>query len=406
MKKTGNKPQVKQKKRLNTKGYVFLTILLAFVIAISVWILSNFREDESTHPFQGRTTEEETTSTSILPTVETCIAESDTTTCTIPEEVAALNISLFNDVRCSQGVLIHADSGEIVDGLLENQRGYPASLTKMMTAIVAIENLPDLDDTYTLTLEISDAIYGHDLSIAGYEVDETLTYYDYLCGCLMRSGAECCLALADGVCGKDTIAESEDVFVDLMNEKAEQLGLTNTHFENCTGEHDDNHYSTPYDMARILAYCLKNDTFREIIEYKSYTTTATEKFPDGHFYYSTIYYATPDMSEYEDLFQFIGGKTGYTDDSGQCLASASIVNGQTYVLVTFGATNFENAGTRHLGVKDMLQIMSQFSEALGNKITTTETTAETAESSEVSATSDSFESSETSDVTSTEPSAE
>ena len=109
-------------------------------------------------------------------------------------------------------------------------------MTKIMTTIVAIENLSDLDQQITLTNDMVADLYAQDATQAGFQPGETAPAIDYLYGVMLPSGAECCRALAV------TIAGSEDAFVDLMNQKAEKLGLDNTHFCNTTGLHADNHY--------------------------------------------------------------------------------------------------------------------------------------------------------------------
>lgn len=167
---------------------------------------------------------------------------------------------------------------------------------------------------------------------------------------MLPSGAECCRALAV------TIAGSEDAFVDLMNQKAEKLGLDNTHFCNTTGLHADNHYSTAKDIATLLHYALKNDTFREIIESPYHSTQATNVHPDGFTFYSTMFKNLSDTTVIDG--QILGGKTGFTSEAGCCLASFAEIDDIEYILVTAGAYQ---AGTPH--IDDAVKLYNRLGEA-------------------------------------------
>ena len=227
---------------------------------------------------------------------------------------------------------------------------YPASMTKIMTTIVAIENLSDLDQQITLTNDMVADLYAQDATQAGFQPGETAPAIDYLYGVMLPSGAECCRALAV------TIAGSEDAFVDLMNQKAEKLGLDNTHFCNTTGLHADNHYSTAKDIATLLHYALKNDTFREIIESPYHPTQATNVHPDGFTFYSTMFKNLSDTTVIDG--QILGGKTGFTSEAGCCLASFAEIDDIEYILVTAGAYQ---AGTPH--IDDAVKLYNRLGEA-------------------------------------------
>ncbi|MGG6310804.1 D-alanyl-D-alanine carboxypeptidase family protein [Paenibacillus macerans] len=163
---------------------------------------------------------------------------------------------------------------------------YPASLTKMMTAIVAIENLPDLKEKITLTHSVFQGLSEADASMAGFQPGEKVMAIDLLYGALLPSGAESCIGLADYIAG------SEKNFVGMMNQKAADLGMHNTHFENSTGLHNENHYSTVKDLTILLSYALQNDTFREIFTSSRHSTPQTNKHPDGITFYSTMFKKT------------------------------------------------------------------------------------------------------------------
>ena len=223
-------------------------------------------------------------------------------------------------------------------------------MTKIMTAIVAIEELDDLDQEITLTSDMFAGLYERDATQAGFQPDETVRAIDLLYGVMLPSGAECCIALAD------TIAGSEEGFVELMNQKAEKLGMDGTHFCDTTGLHDPDHYSTAKDIAILLKYAIRNDTFREIIESPYYSTPGTNIHPDGITFYSSMFNNLPDPSVTGG--KILGGKTGFTNDAGLCLASFAEIDGTEYILVTAGAFS---AGTPH--ITDAVTIYNRLGEA-------------------------------------------
>ena len=241
--------------------------------------------------------------------------------------VKELDISGINS---PYAVLMQVRGGRVIGEINGEQQMYPASMTKIMTTIVAIENLKDLDQEITLTNEMFEGLYEQDATQAGFQPGETVRAIDLLYGVMLPSGAECCIALAD------TISGSEADFVALMNEKAAKLGMSGTNFCDTTGLHDANHYSTAKDIAVLLKYALRNDTFREIIESPYHSTPATNIHPDGITFYSTMFKNLSDTVVTDG--QIMGGKTGYTGEAGHCLASFAEIDGIEYILVTGGAS--------------------------------------------------------------------
>lgn len=241
--------------------------------------------------------------------------------------VKELDISGINS---PYAVLMQVRGGRVIGEINGEEQMYPASMTKIMTTIVAIENLKDLDQEITLTNEMFEGLYEQDATQAGFQPGETVRAIDLLYGVMLPSGAECCIALAD------TIAGSEADFVTLMNEKAAKLGMTGTNFCDTTGLHDANHYSTARDIAVLLKYALKDDTFREIIESPYHSTPGTNIHPDGITFYSTMFKNLSDTAVTDG--KIMGGKTGYTGEAGHCLASFAEIDGTEYILVTGGAS--------------------------------------------------------------------
>lgn len=261
--------------------------------------------------------------------------------------VQELDISGINS---SCAVLMQARGGKIIGEINGEQTMYPASMTKIMTAIVAIEELDSLDREITLTDETFAGLYERDATQAGFQPGETVQAIDLLYGVMLPSGAECCIALADDIAG------SEEGFVELMNQKAEKLGMDGTHFCDSTGLHDPDHYSTAKDIAVLLKYAIRNDTFREIIESPYHSTAATNIHPDGITFYSSMFNNLPDTSVTGG--KILGGKTGFTNDAGLCLASFAEIDGTEYILVTAGAFS---AGTPH--ITDAVTIYNRLGEA-------------------------------------------
>lgn len=198
-----------------------------------------------------------------------------------------------------------------------------ASLTKIMTCIVAIENIDNLDNKVTLTNQVFYGLAEAHAAVAGFRIGEQVTYRDLIMGALLPSGADATRALALNIAG------SEDEFVKLMNQKVQQLNLKNTNFENTTGLESPNHYSSVKDISIILKYALQNDTFKNMYTTREYTTTNNLTF------YSTLKKVSNNYSI--DVSNILGTKTGYTDEAGLCMSSIANYNGVNYLLVTAGA---------------------------------------------------------------------
>ncbi len=252
-------------------------------------------------------------------------------------------------------VLISAKGGRVIGEENAKERIYPASLTKMMTAILTLEKRK-LSDEITFPTEIFDLLVGSDASQAGYQPGEIVPVKDVVYGILLPSGADCCLAAAFDIAG------SEEAFAELMNKKAQRIGMKDTHFVNSTGLHDEEHYSTAYDMALLLKYCLKNKTFREVITAHHYSTGATNLHPDGITVYSTMWKS---LSSGEVTGgQIMGGKTGFTNAAGHCLASFAEIDDREYILVTAGASG-ESGEPLH--IYDAVTVYNRVGEAAAER---------------------------------------
>lgn len=183
--------------------------------------------------------------------------------------------------------------------------------------------------------------------MAGFLPGEETTLRELLYGILLPSGAECCLTAARYIAG------SEDAYVELMNQRASELGMDNTHFTNCTGLQDTAHYSSPADIAVLLREALQNVTFREIFTSEYYYVQPTEQHPEGFTFWSTLF--SQEGSNTDGVI--LGGKTGYTQEAGLCLASLLSAGGREYILVTMGAPGSHETEPYH--IEDALNVGRQ-----------------------------------------------
>lgn len=215
---------------------------------------------------------------------------------------------------------------------------YPASLTKIMTALLLVEYCGNLDGTAWIPTDIYDQLYAEGASVAGFLPGEEVTLRDLLYGILLPSGAECCLTAARYIAG------SEESFVQIMNQRAAELGMTNTHFTNSTGLQDAQHYSSAEDIAALLQYALQNASFREAFTSEYYYVQPTQEHPEGFTFWSTLF----SQAQASGDDRILGGKTGYTQEAGLCLASLLRVGGREYILVTAGAPGSHETEPYHI----------------------------------------------------------
>lgn len=253
------------------------------------------------------------------------------------------------DMYSSNAILVNLDENQIVLDKKSEEKIYPASLTKMMTVLVAIEQISNLQEEIILPKHIFRDLLEENASVAGFLPNEKLTVEDLLYGSMLPSGAEASLGLAEYV------AESERGFVKLMNEKAQQLGMKNTHFVNTTGLHHSDHYTTVKDMSLLLQYALTNDDFRNVYTAERYSIKSTNLHPEGITFTSRMFQHM--TSSALPGGEILGGKTGYTEDAGLCLASLALINGQEYVLVTVGADG--SPRTEQYNITDAISVFSQ-----------------------------------------------
>ena len=239
------------------------------------------------------------------------------------------------DIDATASILVNGETGEIIHADNEHKKTYPASCTKIMTALLALEHL-QVDDIVTMEdSDFKDVKNG--ASNAGLKVGEKITVENLLYCLMLPSGNEAANALARATGG------SISDFVNMMNDRAKELGCTNTHFVNPNGLHDENHYSSAYDMYLIAAKAMENSTFATVVN------TAQKKLPATNLNEERLLYNTNHLilSRYSSVYydNCYGIKTGHTTPAGYCLVSYAKQNGYTYYSVVFGA----KAGEEYAG---------------------------------------------------------
>lgn len=307
---------------------VFLMVLIIVGIVFIASSCSKTFSDE--HVQTGVSSLQSSTEDTSLTEPSTELTESTVPTVFYPIQTND-TVTFSADLDAQYAVLIDTETNELVAYRNYNTRMYPASLTKVMTLIIAVESIEDLSDTVLITPEMVDPMIDQQASRAGFVAGETPTLEQVLYGIILPSGADAAAAAADYVAG------SEEAFVELMNQKAQEMGLKNTHFTNVVGLHDEQHYSTAEDMALILEYAIQNETCKKILTTYQYQIPATEYNPEGLLLTSTVF-SRMEGTEMPNVV-VKGGKTGYTDQAGQCLETFAEANGKTYILVLSGGTS-------------------------------------------------------------------
>lgn len=325
-----NQPPRQDHSRLTRIAVIWVAVLAVILVVILITAGLRNEQDADALPAGGTTvgtTENTTEETTTFP-----VDHADYTDDTL---------SFSSELDFTNGILIDLETDTVVASRGGDARIYPASMTKVMTLIVAAEQAKSLDETFTMTAEITDPLYLANASVAGFLVGEQVTVRDMIYGLILPSGGDGALGLAYHIAG------SEEAFAELMNEKARELGLVNTHFTNCTGLHSDDHYSTCHEIALIVEYAINDPFMREVLTTYQYTTEITPEHPEGILLTSTL---LSRMAGNESGTMFVqGGKTGYTIEAKNCLASFAtpIIPGMSedelklqptkYILVTAGS---------------------------------------------------------------------
>lgn len=232
-----------------------------------------------------------------------------------------------SSIYAEAAVLMEASTGTILYEKKCHKKMYPASITKIMTALLTIENC-SLDETVTFSENAVNSLSYDDANIA-CQVGEEMTVKECLYALMLSSANEVATALGEHIAG------STAKFADMMNERAKQAGATDTHFVNANGLHDENHYVTAYDMAMITRAASEYPLFNEIVNSTTYTIKKNNKRTEPFTSYQRHKMVWPTSGYYYD--GIIGGKTGYTDQSGTTLVTYAKKNGMTIISVVLNS---------------------------------------------------------------------
>lgn len=253
--------------------------------------------------------------------------------CSISVPAFAYEPSGFS-VSARNALLVCLDTDEVIYEKGADQKVYPASITKIMTTILMLESERyNPDAKVTMTEEVQKLISGTGSSVSNLKIGEEITQLDLVYTVLMSSFGDCTLLAAI------TFADSVDNFVAQMNAKAQELGLTGTHYQNPVGLHDENNYTTARDTYILTKYALQNKTFKTVCETARYTIEATNM--SGARTLSTTNFLQDNTTNY--YYSYAKGvKTGYTDEAGRCLVSTASYNGYNYMCLIFGCPPRKN----------------------------------------------------------------
>jgi len=263
-----------------------------------------------------------------------------------PSTILASDVS----VNAPAAILMETSTGKIVYEKNIYEKMYPASLTKVLTAIIVLENCK-LEEVVTASY---DAVMGVEFGYVtvNLQVGEELKVEELLNVLMVASANDAAIILAEYVAG------SVEEFSTLMNKKAEEIGCLNSNFVNPNGIHDENHYSTAYDLALITQYAMKNDTFREIVKKTYYILPATNKYDKSDRVFGTTNeLLIVNNNERKDNYYYkyaTGIKTGFTTPAGYCLVASSEKNGLEYIAVLLNAGQTEDGlSARYIDAKTL-----------------------------------------------------
>lgn len=326
---------IERKRRMRRRRMICLCVclipLLVIIIGISA-IISSKREKKELEKQQA----EALANAALTEEVESVAEEEPVEKLPVYEFISNedTNSIYSENVISSHAILVDESTDTIVASKGAKDRINPASMTKVLTLLVAAEHVTEeqLDDTFTMTIDITDYSYVNDCSNVGFVVDEKIPVRDLFYGTILPSGGDAAVGLATYVAG------SHEAFVELMNEKLDKLGLSDTaHFTNCVGLYDANHYCTVYDMAIIMKAAMENEFCREVLSTKCYTTTPTIEHPEGIIISNWFLRRIEDKDTDGEV---IGAKTGFVAQSGSCAVSYQMAeNGTPYICATAGSTS-------------------------------------------------------------------
>lgn len=260
------------------------------------------------------------------------------------------NEDIAPDISSPAALLMDSSSGKVLYEKNMNEKRYPASLTKVMTAVVVLENC-NLEDTATVSYNAVMSLSSGYVT-ANLQIGEELTVEQLLYVLMVGSSNDAAIVLAEHVSG------SVESFSELMNQKAKDLGCTSTNFVNPNGVHDENHYSTAYDLAIIARYAMENETFRTLVSTTSYKLPITNKYDrEDRFFRTTNSLLIVSNNDRPDNYYYkyaTGIKTGFTTPAGNCLIASADKNGLELITVVLGSDQTsEGLSERYIDTKTL-----------------------------------------------------
>lgn len=236
------------------------------------------------------------------------------------------------NMQSEKAILVNIDTNQIVGQVDYKARMIPASMTKVMTVLVAAEHLDmnDVNRKVNVSIDATDFAYRNDCSSVGFLDGETVTIEDLFYGTILCSGGDAAAQLAIEVSG------TQEEFVELMNKKCEELGISETtHFTNTVGLYNDDHYSTCYDMAVIMNAAIENEYLKKVMNARKYTTSKTTEHPEG---ISISNWFLRKIEDKDSGGEVTCAKTGFVKESRNCAVSyMEVPGGYRYICVTVGA---------------------------------------------------------------------
>ncbi len=343
----------------NKKGNAALVALLLVIIIVgigaSVLLLAGRKTiDETERLVEDKKETSRTSATSVTAQTE---PEKPKQLDLYSKAAANFQTTNIKGMTAQASLLVDMTANEMLAGKNMDQRIYPASLTKVMTILVACENLKSYDDTYTFKDTDFTKLIEENASMAGFKAGETVSAMDMLYGAILPSGADAVLGLANIVSG------SETAFVKLMNQRAKELGLKNTNFVNASGIHDPKHYSSVNDIAVIMKVAYNNVTCRQVLTTFDYTTSRTTQNPEGiHLTcllggrLSGFYIDKNGNGANDDNAKVIGGKTGFTDEAASCVAAFCTDSDTEHIYICVLA----RCATTNQSISEMMQMFEKY----------------------------------------------
>ena len=249
------------------------------------------------------------------------------------------------EITAKSAMLVSLDTGEVIYSKAEDEKVYPASITKIMVATLMLESpIFNPEAKIAITKQAQDLVLGTGSVVSNLKEGEEISALDLVYYVLMSSCGDCAYLAAI------TYGQTVENFVDMMNEKAKELGLSGTHYQNPVGLHDEQNYTTAKDTYTLTSYALKNEIFKTVCETVRYTVPATNMHVQRTL--STTNFLQDNSTNYYYVYAK-GVKTGFTTEAGRCLVSTAAYNGYTYMCILFGCPNVEGKRYEFIESKEL-----------------------------------------------------